>query len=53
VVSQLIVPSGSAARVIVVPQCRRPATPAKAGNGRELVLTPRAGHPDTAIAPPC
>jgi hypothetical protein len=53
VLSQLIVPTGSDARVIVVPQCTGPATTPKAGNGRELVLTPRPGHPDIAIAPPC
>ena len=53
VLSQLIVPTGSDARLIVVPQCTRSATPRTAGNGRQVVLTPRADHPGTAIAPPC
>jgi hypothetical protein len=53
VLSQLIVPTGSEARTIVVPQCTRPATTSKAGNGRGVVLTPRPAHPNTAIAPPC
>jgi hypothetical protein len=53
VLSQLIVPTGSEATTIVVPQCTRPATTPHTANGRGVVLAPRPGHPDTSIAPPC
>jgi hypothetical protein len=48
--SQLILPTGSRASVLIVPQCTRPASPP---GGRQVVLAPRPSHPGTAIAPPC
>lgn len=56
--SQVIVPAGSPAKVLVVPPCtgrvgpKKPAPSSGASEGQDVVLSPRKGS-DTVAAPAC